>query len=448
MENNSTELFQFSSLKGKEVSAIFDEPDVTSDAGLLLVREVEKRVGIIRRLCAAITEGRRKGSITHGIGSLCSQRIYQIIAGYEDANDCDALRADPALKVAVGLAPLGDEHLASQPTMSRFENAVTTRDLLSIGYVFVEQFIASYSQPPEAIVIDMDPTADIVYGEQQLRLFNAHEDEYCFMPFHVYEGITGKLITTVLRPGKTPTAEEIISILKRLDRRLRAAWPKTVIIFRGDSHHTKPAVMRWMEQRGWHYVTGLSGNANLERLAADVIEQASTAHQATGAPARRFGVLRYAAKSWDDMQRRVICRVEATERGVDVRYIVTSFENASARYLYENVYCGRGAMELMIKDHKNGLKSDRTSCHTKEANQLRLFLHSAAYVLLHALRSMFLKGTELARSQFDTLRLKLLKIGARVTVKKTRIQFHLPESYPLQDVYRGLVKALAAANSS
>jgi len=358
---------------------------------------------------------------------LLTQRIAQICCGYEDANDCDALRDDPLFKMAAGRLPEG-EALASQPTMSRLENRVSVKELLRMGYALVDQFIASFDRAPEAIVLDLDPTSDHVHGRQQLALFNAFEDEYCFMPFHLYDGLSGKLITTVLRPGKTPTDQEIISVLKRVVKRIRSAFPDTRLIFRADSHHTKPAVMDWLEARSIDFATALQTNSRLRTEFSQALAEARKKHERTGREACVFASASYRARSWS-RARRVICRVLVNANGEDLRFIVTSFERSGAKYLYETVYCGRGAMELMIKDHKNGLLSDRTSCHRFLANQFRLFLHSAAYVVMHHLRRVRLKGTKLRRAEFKTIRLKLLKIGARVKVGKTRIRLHLPQAF-------------------
>ncbi|MCX6356204.1 MAG: IS1380 family transposase [Candidatus Aureabacteria bacterium] len=442
--NITTLQLEFAPINRKKVTALFDEPRVSSDAGVLYLREVDRRIGMTDRIVDAMIDPRRQTHIRHHLHELLRQRSYQIGCGYEDADDCDHLKSDPAFKVGVGRDPQNDPDLASQPTMSRLENMVTVRELLRIGYVFIDQFIASYESAPKVIVLDMDPTADITYGHQQLTLFNAYEDEYCFMPFHVYEGLSGKLIATVLRSGKTPKAEEIISVLKRIVSRIRRAWPEVLIIFRADSHHTKPKVMEWMEPRGVEYATGLCANAVLDKLFAPTIQDAEKKHQRWGGVVRAYGSAYYAAESWNGKERRVICRVLVSAKGTDVRYIVTSFTQAGAKYLCELVYCGRGAMELMIKDHKVGLKSDRTSCTRKEANQFRLFLHSAAYVLMYTLRDQLLKGSELARAQFDTIRLRLLKLGARVDIAKTFIRFHLPASYPLQPLLIRASTLLAA----
>jgi hypothetical protein len=448
MKNDSTNQLEFTPLKSKKVLARFDGPQVSSDAGVMLLREVEQQIGVIGRLAAAITDTRRHSHVSHLLSELLHQRTFQICLGYEDADDCDHLKNDPAFKAAAGRDPEEDPDLASQPTMTRLENAVDGRDLLRMGYALVDQFIDSYTEPPQLIVLDMDPTVDAVYGHQQLRLFNAYEDEYCFMPFHVYEGTSGKLITTVLRAGKTPTASEIMSVLKRIVGRIRKAWPEVQILFRGDSHHTKPEVMHWLDEYGADFITGLTKNKKLDELFKVTIESAERKQHRTGSPVRAYGSGWYAAGSWGDRMQRVICRVRVSDKGTDVRYLVTSLEQTGAKYLYETVYCDRGNMELMIKDHKVGLKSDRTSCTRKEANQFRLFLHSAAYVIMHALRDNLLRGSEFARAQFDTIRLRLLKIGARVEVKKTLVRFHLPKSYPLKSDFYRACAVLQALDSS
>jgi hypothetical protein len=419
--------FPFTALKGRKITAVFDEPMVSSDGGLLLLREALIETGIIRSLANALHDPRHPSYVDHTLEEMLTQRVAQICCGYEDADDCDHLRDDPLFKMTAGRLPEADA-LASQPTMSRLENRISVKELLRIGYVLVDQFIASFDVAPEAIVLDLDPTSDPVHGNQQMALFNAFEDEYCFMPFHLYDGLSGKLITTVLRPGKTPTDREIISVLKRVVKRLRNAFPKTRLIFRADSHHTKPAVMDWMEQHVTDFATGLQINQRLKDQFAGALKEAQMKFKRTGQPARVFASGAYQAKSWS-RARRVICRVLVTAKGEDMRFIVTSFEHSGAKYLYETVYCGRGAMELMIKDHKNGLRSDRTSCHQFTANQFRLFLHSAAYVVMHHLRCVKLRGTQLAHAQFDTIRLRLLKIGTRVENGKTRILLHFPKAF-------------------
>ena len=417
----------FSPLNQRKITAVFDEPLASSDGGLMLVREALLATGIAGSLARSLGDPRHPSYVEHPLEELLAQRIAQICCGYEDANDCDALRDDPLFKMAAGRLPEADA-LASQPTMSRLENRVSVRDLIRMARALAGQFIASFDKPPEAIVLDMDPTADHVHGGQQLALFNAHEDEYCFMPFHLYDGLSGRMITAVLRPGKTPTDREIMAVLKRVVALIRKAFPKTRLIFRADSHHTKPAVMDWLEAHGVDYATGLQINARLKARFAPALEEALLKHARTGRDACVFASGFYRAGSWS-RARRVVCRVLVTANGEDMRFIVTSFAQAGAKYLYETVYCGRGAMELMIKDHKNGLRSDRTSCHRFAANQFRLFLHSAAYVLMHHLRRVMLAGTRFARAEFQTIRLRLLKIATRVETGKTRIRLHFPQAF-------------------
>jgi hypothetical protein len=288
----------------------------------------------------------------------------------------------------------------------------------------------------------MDPTAVTVYGDQQLRLFNGFEGEYCLMPFHVYDGLTGKFITTVIRPGKTPTAQEILGVLKRIVKRMRSRWKKTKIVLRADSHHTKPEVMDWMEANKVGYITGLGPNLRLDKMFVTTIAEARLRRDHTGKEVRMYAAGWYKADSWG-RHRRVICRVLAGPLGVDTRYIVTSYEEAGAKYLYETVYSGRGNAELMIKDHKTDLGSDRCSCTKATANQFRLFLHSAAYVIMHELRSRGLAGTEFAKARFSTIRLRLLKVAARLAAAKRIIRFAMPSVFPLKDIFAKAVAAIS-----
>jgi hypothetical protein len=442
MQQDTTGQLEFTAVDGKRILAVFDEPCVTSDFGSLLLSEVERHVGVVKALSEACGDSRRQSHVKHSSFDVCLQRVLQICCGYYDANDCDHLRDDPALKVSVGRDPIDGDALCSQPTMSRLENSVTTRDLLRMGYGLIDNFTSSYDEPPKAIVLDMDPTADRAYGQQQLTFFNAFVGGYCFMPYHIYEGSSGKLITTVFRTGKSPSGKEIISILKRVVRRIRQAWPETEIVFRADGHHASGEVLNWLDEHRLIYVIALPQNKALNRRMEFFREGLQKAWERTGRPCRRFHSFQYGAGTWD-RQRRVIARGMRSANGMDVRYIVTNLPKAGSRYLYETVYCGRGNAELMIKEHKCFLGSDRTSCHRKEANQFRLFLHSAAYVLMHALREKLLKATELARAQFDTIRLRLLKIGATVEVKKTLVRFHLPAAYPLKGILAHAADLLA-----
>lgn len=427
-------IINFSTIATTRVQASFDEPDLVSDGGVLLVREAAERNGIIDRMVSSMTDKRSPAHVKHTYGELLSQRVVQICHGYEDANDCDYLKDDPAIKVAVGRRPDSPDSLCSQPTMSRLENSVGIRDLIRLFYGFVDHFLESYEREPEMICIDMDPTENRVYGAQQLSLFNAHYDDYCLMPFHIYEGLTGRLIAAIVRPGKTPTKEEILALLKRIVARIRNRFPNTMIVFRADSHHTKPEVMDWLESNDVRYVLGIGTNSRLKE--ATKVTERSTAriYEQRQSKVRQFHSFQYAAGTWK-RDRRIVARVEATAKGVDTRYIVTDFECTGAKYLYETIYCGRARAELMIKEHKCYLKSSRTSCHTATANQFRLFLHSAAYLILHGFRDTVLKGTRFATSSFESIRLHILKVAARIEVGKTFVRFHMPEKFDASDIY-------------
>ncbi|MCH8960601.1 MAG: IS1380 family transposase, partial [Bacteroidetes bacterium] len=403
--------------------------NLSSDAGVLMIKEVDRQIGLIENMAKAIPDDRDQRYIAHAYLELLRQRVAQITCGYEDGNDCDYLRTDPSFKIFAERNPESDPALGSQPTMSRFENAISRKSLYRLAQVFVDSFIDSYEKEPKIIVLDFDDTADKTYGAQQITLFNGYIKDWCYMPLHVYEGLSGKLITTMLKSGKRSTAKQILSVLKRLVCRFREVWPHTLIIFRGDSHFAAPEIMRWIdEQDNVMFVTGLTGYEPLQKEVAPLVERAKKIYQRKQDKVTLFHSFRYKAGTWPRYYR-VIAKVEFSKQGTNLRFILTDMENAKATALYQKVYCARGAAELNIKEHKLYLKSDRTSCHRFEANQFRLFLHSAAYVLLHAFRTNILKHTKWAKASMETLRLRFLKIGAAVRELKTRICVDLPSSY-------------------
>ena len=433
MSHNTQLSFNFKAISHKKVTAGFSGGDVSSDGGVLMVREIAERIGIIDRLTEVLTDTRHQSYVQHDYKSLLAQRIYQIVCGYEDADDSDDLRTDPGFKAACNRLP-SEGHLASQPTMSRFENALSSCDVYRIADVLIEQFISSYATPPKAIVLDIDDTNDSTHGAQQLSLFNGYYDEYCYMPLFIFEGMTGKLITSILRPGKRPTGKNIRSIIKRVIKRLRSAWPSVGIIIRGDSHFATPELFSWCHKHGVHYILGLSTNAVLKTLAQSALAAARIDYEKSGKKSRVFRQFRYQAHSWHK-EHRVIVMAEVSSLGDNIRFIVTSLDSSRPSFLYETVYCARGRMENFIKDHKIALKSGRTSCHRFMANCIRLMLHSAAYIIMHALREHALTGTDFANAQFDTIRLRLLKIGAEVRELKTKLRFILPSCFPLKHVF-------------
>lgn len=434
------------SISGKKVEAAFDGGTVTSDSGVLYLRAVDKELGLSDRLSACIADDRHPSYVDHPLIDLLRQRIFQIACGYEDANDCDALRSDPALKMACDRLPITGPALASQPTMSRLENRVRRTELYRLARALVEAFLASYAQAPAVIILDLDDTDDEVHGSQQLALFNGYYDEHCYRPLHIYEGQTGKLITTILRPGRRPTGREIVTILKRLIASLRQAWPKVMILVRGDSHFSCPEVHDFCEANDVYYAFGQANNERLAALGQPLLEQAKALSREQAGPVRLFRSFVYQAASWAH-PRRLIFKAEVTEKGENPRFVVTNLESSRASFIYEQVYCARGRMEGFIKNHKAVLHSDRTACHRFEANQFRLLLHSAAYVLLHALATKTLAGTTWACAQFDTIQKRLLKVGARICELATKVTVHWPSSFPLKAVYVRLAWALVPDTS-
>ena len=435
-ENNQLSL-EFKMVSGKRVTADFTGGDVSSDGGVLVLREIADRLGIVDQLSRAIRDSRHQSYVRHDSKHLFAQRVYQIACGYEDADDADDLRTDPGFKVACDRLPAEDD-LASQPTISRFENSLSSRDLYHIADVLVNQFITSYTAAPEALLLDIDDTDDPTHGAQQLSLFNAHYDEYCYQPLFIFEGTTGKLVTSILRPGKRPSGKETLSIIKRVIQRIRVAWPKVGILIRGDSHFAIPELYAWCDSHVVHYILGLSTNSILKNHMHAAVSEARRSFELSGEKARVCKQILYQAGSWH-RELRVIIMAEVSGMGDNARFVVTSLESSRPSFLYETVYCGRGQMENFIKDHKIALRSGRTSCHRFSANCVRLMLHSAASVIMHTLREKALAGTDFANAQFDTIQLRLLKIGAEVREMKTKLRFIFPSSYPLKKVFAAML---------
>ena len=444
MNRYSNFLPGLSPVDGKPVEAAFDGGMLSSDAGVLVLREVEHKLGLADRLAACLPDCRDPNRIDHTIAEMMRFRVFAIAAGYADADDCDSLRTEPVFKMAVGRLPESGDPLCSQPTMSRLENAPSRISLIRMMAAMVDLFCDSWRQVPARIELDIDDTEDRVHGHQQLSLFNAYYDGYCFLPIHIYEATSGKLVAAILRPGKTPSGAEGRTILKHVIRRIRKNWPRVEILVRGDSHYGRPEVMDWCEDNGIGYVFGLSGNAVLAARVAPLAEDVALRRLAREpeTKVRRYGNLVYAAKSWRT-ERRVIARVEASDQGCDSRFVVTNL-GAKAKTLYEKVYCARGQMENLIKAHKTHLASDRTSCHSAEANQFRLILHSAAYWLLHTLRAAAPKRSSWRIAQFDTLRTRIIKLAARVVEMATRIKVLLPTACPDKAIIAHFAQAFAA----
>jgi hypothetical protein len=421
-----------SPVRGKPVHVAFDGGRLTSDAGVLVLAEIERRLKLAERLARCLTDPRSPDRVRHTLAEMIRFRMLLIAAGHPDANDCDPLRTDPAFKMAVGRLPESGADLRSQPTMCRLENLPGPTALKRMMAAMVELFCDSFERVPDRIVLDIDDTCDPAHGGQQLALFHAYYDERCFLPIHVYEAITGKPVAVILRPGKTPDGAEVALVLRHVVGAIRRRWPRVDILVRGDSHYGRPEAMAWCERNRVAYLFGIAGNpVLLGRVAA--LAEAAALERVGGeaAKVRRFGEFAYAAKTWG-VERRVIARVEASDRGTDSRFVATNLAG-TPRWLYEVAYCARGQAENLVKAHKVHLASDRTSCTKATANQFRLVLHTAAYWLLHTLRGLAPRTSFWRAAQFDTIRLAFIKVAARVTELATRIKVALPSSYPERD---------------
>ena len=430
-----------SPVQGKAVVARFDGGQLSSEGGLLALREIERRVGIADRFAACLKDPRMPEKVVHRLAQIIRFRLLMIAAGYEDGNDADALRRDPMFKLALDRLPWGED-LCSQSTISRLENLPDRRALLRLGRALIDQYCGSFRTVPKRIVLDIDDTFDRVHGAQQLRLFNAYHDDYGFQPIVVFDG-EGRFVSVLLRPGKRPSGVEIRGFVRRLVGAIRAHWPKVEILLRADSHYAAPEVFDWCRANRVDWIFGLAPNVALCRHILAL--EKSTAERFRLMPARgklrRFRQFYDAAGSWSRVER-IIARVEAGPAGTDTRFIVTNLEGGRAKHFYERLYCARGQAENHIKAWKNHLAADRTSCHAAEANQFRLFLHAGAYWLLWSMRRVMPKGSTWRVMQFDTLRLRLIKIAARVVELKTQIKIHLPSSAPDQAIFATLLGRL------
>jgi len=426
--------FELPSVRRKKLTVDFAGGQQSSDGGLLLLREAERRLGVCRRLAAAMPDRRDPDRVRHAMFELVMARAAAIACGYEDAIDLDRLRHDPLLKVAVGRCPQSGAPLASQSTISRLENAPSKTEAGRLSAALLDQFGATV-KPGKEETLDIDDTFCAAHGGQQLAFWNAHHDERGFASMHIYHVASGAPVAAILRPARTPKGSEVRTVVKHVTRRLRRHWPNTRLVWRGDSHYGRVEAMDWAEDHGADYIFGLAGNAALDALSAETAVNLRFYHAMSRKPKLRTYVsFLYQAGSWR-RPRKVVARLECSlqpgENGmrqeVDIRYVVTSLKG-SARHLYETVYCQRGQMENLIKLHKAQLASDRMSCHSATANQVRLVLHTAAFWLMHGVRAAIPRSNPLARCEFATIRERLIKIGARVIEHLARIRIHLPTS--------------------
>lgn len=436
MTNCTQACLEFPALKRHKIQAQFSGGDVTSDGGVLLLREIDRRLQLTQRLSAVIPDPRNPVFIIHDQLALLKQRIYAIALGYEDLNDHTQLRNDPAFQTAVE----SEKVLASSSTLCRLENRSARQAAWDIHRVFVEQFIESHEQPPTELILDFDATDDPVHGEQEGRYFHGYYEKYCFLPLYVFCG--KQLLVSYLRPCNQDGATHAWAILTMLVKRFRQVWPTVKIIFRGDSGFCRHRMLYWCDQHDVGYIVGIAKNERLLKLSELLQKQAEENYQKIQEKQRLFSEFNYAADSWST-SRRILVKAEHTSQGANPRFVVTNL-SGEPQALYDTVYCARGEMENRIKEQQLDLFADRTSCHHWWPNQFRLLLSSAAYILVCAIRRIGLSGTELAQAQCGTIRLKLFKIGAVIIRNTRRIRFLLPSSYPYQTLFFNLAAKLCA----
>jgi len=450
MTDDTLLAFDLPSVHRKKLTVDFDGGNQSSDGGLLLLRQAERKLGVCRRLADAMPDRRDPNRICHEMFEMVMARVSAIACGHKDAIDLDRLRHDPLMKLAVGRCPDSGAPLASQSTISRLENAPSKTEAARLTAALLDQAGTTVT-PRQQEILDIDDTFCAAHGGQQLAFWNAHHDERGFASMHIYHVASGTPVVTILRPARTPKGTEVRTVIKHVTKRLRRHWSKTRIAWRGDSHYGRVEAMEWAEDNDADYIFGLAGNAALDALVAETADYLRFHHaMSSKAKLRTFASVMYQAGSWK-RPRKVVARLEcslqpvAGETGmrqeVDIRYLVTSLQG-SARHLYENVYCQRGQMENLIKLHKAQLASDRMSCHSATANQVRLVLHTAAFWLMHGVRSAIPQTSPLASCEFATIRERLIKIGARVIEHIARIRVQLPTSCPERALFRTVALGL------
>jgi Transposase DDE domain group 1 len=454
--------FGFHQLGRRQVIAQTDGGNITSDGGILLLREVEKRIGVLERFSGCFIDRRDSRWVEHRVEQMVAQRVYGICLGYEDLNDHDRLRWDPMLALAAeredlegrGRRRAGDEGkaLAGKSTLNRLELTKAeggdrykkiVMDEGAVDRLMVDVFIESHQEAPTELILDLDVTDDLIHGHQEGRFFHGYYGNYCYLPLYIFSG--EHLLCARLRVSNQDASEGCMDELERIVGRIREAWPGVGIVIRADSGFCREAILSWCENHGVDYVIGIARNARLEAELAEELDQARQQYEREGKPVRIFKEFFYETVrgSWS-RKRRVIGKAEHMERGPNPRFVVTSFAatRVSAQPLYENVYCARGDMENRIKEQQLDLFADRTSTGTMRANQLRLYFSSMAYILMHGLRRLGLKDTELARAQCGSIRLKLLKIGARIRISVRRIWISLATGYPYAGLFAQIYNRL------
>jgi Transposase DDE domain group 1 len=455
-DNNTLQTVLFPNLLRRPVVARFDQRYGSSDGGAILLKACDDRLRLTERLGSCIVDARQSGKIEHTIGDLVRQRLYAIACGYPDGNDAARLGEDPIQKLLIGRDPIGGAALASQPTLSRFENAVRRADLYRMGEALAECVIERHrrrlGRGVRHITIDLDPTDDPTHGAQQLTFFNAHYDTWCYLPvagFLTFDNEPEQyLFAYVLRPGNAPASRGAIAILSRVLERLRRTFPRARVLVRLDGGFATPQIFEFLEAAGCDYVVAMAKNVRLSRRATRLMAKARRHSKRTGRTAHVYGETQYAARRWKKKERRVIIkaevvRLEGRPPKDNPRFVVTNLSGWPRR-LYEKVYCGRGEVENRIKELHHGLEIDRTSCSAFLANQLRVLLTAAAYVLMQELR-LSARGSACARAQVSTLRERLLKLGVWVESSVRRIVLHLPRAFAYRGDWMRIARRVGAA---
>jgi len=457
----TAEQLEFEALGRREVVGRFDGGRITSDGGGLLLREVDARIGLTARVAGCFRDHRNPNSIEHSVHSLVAQRLYGLALGYEDLNDHDVLRSDSALALLVGKTDvLGERRLRDQDKghplagsstlnrleLSRAESAAHDRykriaaQPSALDRLLVDVFLEAHAKAPKEIWLDLDATDDPVHGQQEGRFFHGYYGCYCYLPLYILCG--EHLLCARLRSANQDGAAGSVEELSWIVGQIRSRWPGVRIIIRADSGFCRETIMHWCESHGLGYVLGLARNARLMRALGAQMQQARSEHQRTGRSARRFRDMHYRTRNSWSRQRRVVGKAEYLPGKANPRFVVTNLpvRRADAKTLYERLYCARGEMENRIKEQQLGLFADRTSTATMQANQLRLYFSSLAYVLMHGLRRLGLAGTAMAKAQCTTIRLKLLKIGARLRVTVRRIWVSFSQTYAYAEAFAQILR--------
>jgi len=426
-EEIGAEKIDFGRLGRRVVEGRFDGGSMTSDGGVMLLGQTDRKLGLLDAAARCIPDPRNPLLIKHAVRDMLRQRVYGLALGWEDLIDHGSLREDVAMQTAIGV----EREVASAPTLCRLENWADKRTAWRLHQVLVDQFIASFKQAPQELVLDFDATDNPLHGQQEGRFFHGYYDCYCYLPLYVFCG--QQLLCAYLRPSRIDGAKHAAAILKLLVTRLRQTWPQVKIVFRGDSGFCRQRILNYCERADVHYLIGLARNTRLERMTEFVELAMKDAYEASGIKQRELGEFVYAAQSWA-RERRVITRLECGPQGTNPRYVVTNL-TGEPKALYDDMYCQRGEAENRIKEAQVGLFATRTSCQHFHSNQLRVLLAALGYVLIERLRALALRGTALANAQVDTLRIKLLKVAAVVTRNTRRIRLFLASNWPSADIF-------------